>query len=301
MRPLAAVLLALSLGGCTSVFFQPDRTLFQTPGLYGLDYQPVTLHAADRTELFAWFLPARGKALGSVLYLHGNGQNISTQFANVAWMPAAGFNVLALDYRGYGGSQGEPSLPGVQLDIDAAMRELVGRPDVDPQRIVVFGQSLGGALAVYYVAHSRYRRNIRALVVDSAFSDYERIGREKLASAVITWPFQWFASLAIDDRYSPEASVGRLSPIPLLLIHGDADTLVPLSHAKRLYELAGYPKELWVIPGAGHIQAVKDEGVRRRLAAYLTARVSEARGTVAIAGGTAPVNRAPAAAAATPP
>jgi fermentation-respiration switch protein FrsA (DUF1100 family) len=280
MRAFAAVLLALC-AGCTSVFFQPDRTLFQTPGLYGLEYQPVELHAADGTELFAWFLPARGKARASVLYLHGNGQNISTQFANVAWMPGAGFNVLALDYRGYGGSQGEPSLPGVQLDIDAAMRALLERPDVDPQRVVVFGQSLGGALAIHYLAHSRYRNRVRALVVDSAFSDYERIGREKLAAAVITWPLQWFASFAIDNRYSPEASVGQISPIPVLFIHGDADTIVPLHHSQRLYELCGYPKDLWVIPGAGHIQAMKDREVRKRLTEYLERSLSPAHGTVA--------------------
>ena len=283
MRTVAAVLLVLLATGCTSVFFQPDRTLFQTPGLYGLEYQPVELHAADGTELFAWFLPARGKALGSVLYLHGNGQNISTQFANVAWMPAAGFNVLALDYRGYGGSQGEPTLPGVQLDIDAAMQALLRRPDVDPERVVVFGQSLGGALAVYYVAHSRFRGSVRALVVDSAFSDYERIGREKLAAAVITWPFQWFASLAIDNRYSPEASVGLLSPIPALFIHGDADGIVPLHHSQRLFELAGFPKELWVVPGAGHIQAIQSKELRARLAEYLIRAVSPAHGQLAAA------------------
>jgi fermentation-respiration switch protein FrsA (DUF1100 family) len=276
-----AVLLALCLGGCTSVFFQPDRAIYQTPGLYGIDYQPVELHAADGTELFAWFLPARGPARGSVLYLHGNGQNISTHFANVAWMPAAGFNVLALDYRGYGGSQGQPSLPGVQLDIDAAMRALLARPDVDPERIVVFGQSLGGALAIYYVAHSRYREHIRAVVIDSAFSDYQRIGQEKLAAVPLTWPFQWFASVAVDDRYSPQASVGMLSPIPLLLIHGDQDTLVPLHHSQRLFELAGYPKQLWVIPGAGHIQAIKEREVRKRLTQYLVANVSPANGPVA--------------------
>ena len=281
MRVFTALLLALLLGGCTSVFFQPDRTLFQTPGLYGLEYQPVELHAADGTELFAWFLPARGKAQGTVLYLHGNGQNISTQFANVAWMPAAGFNVLALDYRGYGGSQGTPSLAGAQLDIDAAMTALLARPDVDPGRIAVFGQSLGGALAIYYVAHSRYRDNVKALVVDSAFSDYERIGQEKLAAAIVTWPFQWFASLTIDNRYSPEAAVRLLSPVPLLLIHGDADTLVPLHHSQRLYELAGYPKQLWVVPGAGHIQAVKEKEVRRRLGEYLKHALSAAQGRVA--------------------
>ena len=284
MRAAAALLLAIGCAlvctACTSVFFQPDRTLFQTPGLYGLEYQPVELRAADGTALFAWFLPARGKALGSVLYLHGNGQNISTQFANVAWMPAAGFNVLALDYRGYGGSQGEPSLPGVQLDIDAAMQALLRRPDVDPTRVVVFGQSLGGALAIHYVAHSRFRDSIRALVVDSAFSDYERIGQEKLAAAVITWPFQWFASLAIDNRYSPQASVGLLSPIPVLFIHGDADTIVPLHHSQRLFELAGFPKELWVVPGAGHIQAIKSKELRARLTDYLVRSVSLAHGQV---------------------
>jgi fermentation-respiration switch protein FrsA (DUF1100 family) len=281
MRAAVVALLALWCAGCTSVFFQPDRTLFQTPGLYGLDYQPVELHAADGTELFAWFLPARGKPRGSVLYLHGNGQNISTQFANVAWMPAAGFNVLALDYRGYGGSQGRPSLPGVQLDIDAAMAALLARPDVDPERIIVFGQSLGGALAIHYLAHSRFRDHVKSLIVDSAFSDYERIGREKLAAAVITWPLQWFASVAIDNRYSPEASVGQLSPIPILFIHGDADSVVPLHHSQRLYELAGFPKELWVVPGAGHIQAIKDRKIRARLTEYMVHSLSPANGRVA--------------------
>jgi uncharacterized protein len=280
MRAYAGLLLALLLGGCMPSFFQPDRAIYQTPGLYGLDYQPVALHAADGTELFAWFLPARGMAKGTVLYLHGNAQNISTHFPNVAWMPAAGFNVLALDYRGYGGSGGEPSLAGMLLDIDAAMRVLLTRPDVDGEHIVVFGQSLGGALAIHYVAHSRYRDRIKAIVIDSAFSDYERIGQEKLAATPFTWPFQWFAA-TIDNRYSPEASVSQLSPIPLLLIHGDQDGIVPLHHSQRLYELAGYPKDLWVVRGAGHIQAMKESAVRKRLADFLVRSVAPAHGPVA--------------------
>src|SRR5437016_7661721 len=124
MRRLCSLLLILGLAGCTTVFFQPSSVLVATPGQYGIDYRPVELSAADGTGLFAWFMPARGEAKATVLYLHGNAENISTHFANVAWMPAAGFNVLALDYRGYGSSAGRPSLGGVPLELDAAMRAI---------------------------------------------------------------------------------------------------------------------------------------------------------------------------------
>jgi pimeloyl-ACP methyl ester carboxylesterase len=120
-------------------------------------YESLTLRAADGVELVAWFMPATGKAHATVLFLHGNAENISTHFISVAWMPAEGFHVLALDYRGYGGRRAKPSLPGMQLDIDAALTELRARPDVDPRRIVLFGQSLGGALAIHYAARGSQR------------------------------------------------------------------------------------------------------------------------------------------------
>jgi len=133
--------------GCTQTFFQPQRALIATPERAGLRYETVTLRAADGVELFTWFLPARGTPQATVLFLHGNAENISTHFMNVAWMPAEGFNVLALEYRGYGSSGGTPSLAGVQLDIDAALEALLERPEVDRRRIVLFGQSLGAALS----------------------------------------------------------------------------------------------------------------------------------------------------------
>jgi uncharacterized protein len=264
-----AAALTLLLAGCTQAFFQPHSVLVSTPDRFGLEYEPVELQAEDGTALFAWFLPARGEARTTVLFLHGNAENISTHFANVAWMPAAGFNVLALDYRGYGRSGGSPSLKGAQMDIDAAMQALLARPDVDPQRIVVFGQSLGAALAVHYVAHSPRRKNVRAVVLDSPFSDYRLITREKMAGYFITWPFQWLPALTVDNDYSPQASVRAVSPIPLLLIHGEQDEVVPVEHSKRLYAGAMEPKDLWVLPNAGHIQAVRSESVRKRLTEFL--------------------------------
>ena len=274
MRSLV-VAFAFSLAGCTPVFFQPSNALIHTPGQFGLEYQPVEMRAADGIELFAWFLPARGTPRATVLYLHGNGENISTQFANVAWLPAQGFNVLALDYRGYGGSQGTPSLAGVQLDIDAAMQTLLERPDVDPQRIIVFGQSLGAALAVHYVAHSSFRKSVRAVVLDSPFSDYRLIAREKLAGFFLTWPFQWLPRMTVDNDFSPVASIEALSPIPVLFIHGEQDLIVPPHHSQRLYERAREPKQLWVVPETGHIQAVRSREMRQRLAQFLEAHSAE--------------------------
>ena len=270
LRALFTFSALLLLAGCTGTFFQPDRRLAATPADLGLAYEPVSLRAADGTDLFAWFLPARGKARASVLFLHGNAENISTHFANVAWMPAEGFNVLALDYRGYGGSAGTPSLAGVQLDIDAAMRALLARPDAG--RIVLLGQSLGGALAIHYVTHSAYRGRVCALVADSAFSDYRRIVSEKLAGFALTWPLQWLPAITVDNDYSPERAVRAVSPIPLLFIHGEADAIVPVQHSRRLFARAAEPKALWLVPGAGHIQALRDADVRRRLTDYLAER-----------------------------
>jgi len=275
MRTLTALVLALCTGACTSAFFQPNSALYSTPGLFGLSYQPVEFKADDGTELFAWFFPARGDAKATVLYLHGNAENISTHFANVAWMPAEGFNVLAIDYRGYGASSGRPTLAGVQLDIDAAMRVLLARPDVDAANIIVFGQSLGGALAIHYVAHSKYRSHIRAVVADSAFSDYRAVAQEKMAGFFLTWLFQWLPTFTVNNDYSPQASVRALSPIPLLLIHGEDDTIVPPHHSETLYEQARAPKDLWLIPDAGHVQAMKIASVRKRLSAFLQHQASE--------------------------
>lgn len=269
MPRVLALLSALVVSGCTASFFQPQRALVATPERVGVRYETLALRAADGVELTAWFMPASGKARATVLFLHGNAENISTHFINVAWMPAEGFNVLALDYRGYGGSAGSPSLPGIQLDVDAALKALLARPDVDPRRIVLFGQSLGGALAIHYAARGAHRGALRAVISDSAFADYRMIASEKLATFFLTWPFQWLPALTVDNDYSPLASIGEVSPLPLVLIHGQADTIVPAHHAQRLYDSASLPKELWVVPGAGHIQSVRDPALRRRLSDYV--------------------------------
>jgi hypothetical protein len=266
---LAVVLAGIVTTACTGLFFQPHRIQVATPDKLGLAYQEVPFKTRDGLELLGWFMPAQGPALGTVLQLHGNAENISTHFASLAWMPERGFNVFIFDYRGYGASEGEPTLAGTQIDIDAAIDALLARNDIDKDRIVMYGQSLGGALAAYYVAQSPNRDRLRALVLESAFSDYVEIARETLADHWLTWPFQWLPKLVVDDRFSPLPGMAKISPLPLLILHGDQDEIVPVHHARLLYEAALEPKQLWIVPGVGHIQTMRAPAERDRLVAYL--------------------------------
>jgi fermentation-respiration switch protein FrsA (DUF1100 family) len=257
------------LQGCTGAFFQPQRTMVITPARLGLAYQDVTMQTPDGVSLHAWYMPAQGEARGTVLFLHGNAENISTHIASVYWLPAQHYNVLLPDYRGYGESTGTPTLPGLVTDAETAIAWLAARPEVQTQGMAVFGQSLGGSVAVYAVAHSPERAQIKALIIDSAFSSYRRIAREKLAGFWLTWALQVPLSLTVDDQYSPIDAVAAVSPIPLLIIHCVHDPIVPISHAEALYAAAKQPKALWRIAQGGHIQALTHEEQRRRLGAYL--------------------------------
>jgi fermentation-respiration switch protein FrsA (DUF1100 family) len=263
------VTITLLLSGCTSLFFFPMRERVRTPADIGLAYEQVELKTRDDIDIVAWYLPARGEAIGSVLFAHGNAENISTHIGAVYWMPERGFNVLMVDYRGYGGSGGKPSIAGALEDIDTAMRYLLGRSDVNAERIALFGQSLGAALATDYAAYGPHRSRIRALVLDSAFSSYRGIAQEKFASLWITWPLQVPLSWTIDDRFNPLRAIPQVSPTPVLFMHGTGDRIVPPHHSERLFEAAGSPKTLWLFPGARHTEAVTRPEVRDRLTGWL--------------------------------
>ena len=264
---LAACLLLLQ--ACTGVFFHPQSTMVMTPERIGLAYEDAYFPSLDGVRLHAWYLPAQGEARGTVLFLHGNAENISTHIASVYWLPAQHYNVLLLDYRGYGSSAGAASLEGSLLDIEAATAWLVSRPEVQAKGMVVLGQSLGASMSVYAVAHSPYRARIKALIIDSAFSSFRRIAREKLAKFWLTWPLQWPLSFTVNDKYSPIYAIGDISPIPVLIIHSEQDQVVPLHHAEDLFAAAREPKALWRVRQGGHIQALTHEEQRSRLTQYL--------------------------------
>ncbi|MDP9879262.1 fermentation-respiration switch protein FrsA (DUF1100 family) [Variovorax boronicumulans] len=245
---LAALPLFL-LGGCVqSMFYYPDRVRYETPDALGLRYENARFTSADGTRLSGWFIPAAGRAdpkaaKGTVVHFHGNAQNMSSHWRFVAWLPAQDYNVFVFDYRGYGESDGEPEPRGVFEDSNAALDHVRARADVDASRLFVFGQSLGGTNAIAAVG-SGNRAGVKAVAIESTFYSYRSIANDKLPGA----------GLLVRDDYAASKFVAALAPIPLLLIHGTADAVIPHHHSQRLLADAKEPKQLIEVPGAGHLE-----------------------------------------------
>ncbi len=278
VRRVCLLLLLLPLSGCAGMFFHPMSEHIRDPGDVGMEYRDVRFEADDGVMLHAWFLPAEtDEAIGTVVFLHGNAENVSTHLAAVHWLPERGFHVFLFDYRGFGHSEGRPGIAGVHRDSEAALRTTAELEDVDEDRIVVFGQSLGASVAITLVAEVGERYAVRALVADSPFRSYRGIAREKFGEFWLTWPFQWPLSLTIPSRFDPERFVAEVSPIPLLLLVGDADRIVPPQHGRDLFKLARPPVEIRTGEGMGHIQLLRIESERDYLVTWMERQLAEHR------------------------
>lgn len=251
---ITAILLATLLvhtvhAGLDNLFYHPDRIEYTTPTKDGYAYEEVLFSSHDGTQLTGWFIPATGTALGTVLHFHGNAQNMSAHYSFVSWLPANGFNLFVFDYRGYGKSDGQLSREGVYQDCIAAVEYIKNRTDIDQNKLILFGQSLGGANAIA-VAGSTAFDGIVGVASDSAFSSYKGIATDH---AGILKPF---AYLLISNDFSPRKAVQNISPTPLLIIHGTDDRVVPYKHAEILFKEAREPKYLWIIESGQHTEAL---------------------------------------------
>lgn len=271
MRLLAALTLLLCLTGCSSLLFYPEPGLPFTPERAKLEYRDITLTSADGLKLHGWWLPAKpGVAVkGTVLHLHGNGGNLAWHLGGSWWLPEQGYQVLLVDYRGYGLSEGAPSLPAIYQDVDAAFKWLDQAPEVQGKPLVVLGQSLGGALAIHYlVEHPERQVQLKAIVLDGVPASYRDVGRYALSTSWLTWPLQVPLSWLVPDADSAIDSLPRLTGVPKLIYHSIDDPIVPLSNGIRVYQAAPPPRVLQLTRG-GHVQTFADPTWRRVMLRYL--------------------------------
>lgn len=234
-----------------SSFYFPDRTKYDSPDRVGLVCEQVFFSSADGTLLSGWFIPALDvacplKAKGTVIHMHGNSQNMTAQWHYVQWVPARGYNLFVFDYRGYGQSRGNPTPKGVFEDAVAALDFARARSDIDTGRLLVFGQSLGGMIAIASVGVSP--KGVCAVLAEAPFHSYSTLADDRTPGE---------GQLVAPD-YCATTHVAKLSPIPLLLIHGTNDKVVPYSHSEMLLAEAGEPKRLVTVEGGEHLDIMTE-------------------------------------------
>ncbi len=238
----------------------PARDLERTPATLGLPFEDVELRTADGERIHGWFLPAPAPAPVTVLLLHGNAGNISHRFEKLAVLRDLGADVLIVDYRGLRPQQRSPqrdrNLPGCGRGLRHTWSQT---RRIDPRRVVVYGESLGAAVAVDLAA----RKPVGGLVMESAFSSAVDVGQEM-------FPFLP-ARLLVRNRYESVKKIGAVQA-PILILHSRDDEFFGWHHPQRLYDAAREPKRLVELRG-GHNDAflVGGQAYAAALSAFLGA------------------------------
>lgn len=221
----------------TSLIYYPTREYEFVPTDVGLDYEELVLKTSDGESLSAWYVPV-ADSKGTVIFFHGNAGNMGHRVHTLAHFHRLGVNVIIFDYRGFGESSGRPSENGTYADAEAVWKYVVETRGESPGRVVLFGRSLGGAVAIELAA----RHRPAGLVVESTFTSLADVAKIH---------YRWLPiRLLLRHRY---ASIEKIASIhcPKLFLHGADDQLIPIAIGRTLYGAAKEPKAFVETPG-GH-------------------------------------------------
>ncbi len=230
-----ALLLFVFLLQKQMVYF-PSRGIGSTPSVIGLPYREVAFKTSDNLLLSGW-LVGDDKSRDVVLHCHGNAGNISHRLDSFFIFNRLGLNTFIFDYRGFGRSQGSPSEKGTYLDAEAAWQYLTETGHIPPGRIILFGRSLGGAVA----ARLATKVKAKALILESTYTSVPDLGAD-------LYPFLPVRLLS-RFQYNTRAILHKID-VPVLIIHSPQDEIIPFSHGEALFEAAKEPKQFLKISGS---------------------------------------------------
>ena len=222
-----------------SFIFFPEKLIEMTPEEEGLSFEDLYIPTADGVRINAWYVPYP-EAKVALLWFHGNAGNLShrvDQLRNLHHVVRV--NILMIDYREYGRSEGQVSEAGTYQDALAAYDYLVKRHGPEPSRIVAYGQSLGAAVAVELAI----QRELYGLILEAPFTSIQDMAK-------VHYPWFPLGSL-LSIRYDSLSKINKVG-VPLLVLHGNRDEIVPYEQGKKLYDAANAPKQFYTIRGAGH-------------------------------------------------
>jgi len=237
-----AILSLVLVEGCyveEKLIFFPSAEILQTPGNYGLAFDDVHFKTEDGVMLNGWFVAYPG-ASTTLLWFHGNGGNIGHRSEHLKLLhDRLKIHIFIFDYRGYGKSEGKPSEQGTYKDGMAALAYLRSRKEVEPNKIVVFGQSLGAGVATEIAV----RESCLALILEAPFTSIRDMAR-------VAFPWLPIGPF-LRTQYDNLAKIKKVQA-PILVLHGDRDEVVPFDQGKRVFAAAPEPKEFYTIQGSGH-------------------------------------------------
>ena len=282
VRPLAGglalgVLLGVLLGpaACTNGLLQPLRDARHHPEDFGLWQDEVTFATAGGARLRGWFIATPGRARATVVFFQDARGNMSRNLPAAIWLVRAGFNLFIFDYRGFGASPGTADMGHAVQDGAAALEAVRGIKAVQRDALLVYGQGIGGALAIGAL-RAAGTAGVRLLIVEDGFASFRETARLKLAAHPLTWAFQYpVAWLFFSDQHSPVTTLRGLDAPPLLVVHGEANAEVSLEAGRELAQI--YPnadKAFWSVPAGQHLETFKWSGPwRRKLLAHIAAHL----------------------------
>jgi len=231
------------------LIYFPFSIIESTPDAMNMKYEDVYFVTADAVRLNGWFISAP-ESIATIIYCHGNAGNISHRVDKIKMFYDKHISVFAFDYRGYGRSEGNPNEQGLYYDGEAAYYYLVRKRKMNPAEIVLFGESIGSAVASYIAQHHQ----IKALILEAPFTNARDMSRRILPFL----PVQWFVTIQMDN-------VKMLDKVqtPVLVIHGTDDDIVPFELGRQLYDsLPSSKKRFLEISGAGHNDVAYIDGNR---------------------------------------
>ena len=247
MASLKSVLLFVAVGylGMVALLYLAQRSLQYfperirtAPASAGLpEAAEVVLDTADGERVIVWHVPPRAADKPVVLYFHGNGASLRWRTERFRALTADGSGLVALSYRGYGGSTGSPTEAGLMHDADAAYAYAAAR--YEPRRLVLWGESLGSGVAVAVAA----AKPVGHMILQSPFTSAADVGAARY----------WFmpVHLLMKDQFRSDLVIGGVTA-PVLVLHGDRDSVVPIALAERLYGMIKSPKRFVRFAGSGH-------------------------------------------------
>lgn len=257
-----AALVASLYFGQRRLMYHPDQTV-AVPSDYGYSsIKPIWLETEDAAQVYAWWKPPADNEKPVLIYYHGNAGHLGSRADKIRDYANAGYGILLQTYRYNAGAGGQPSEADLYADGRAGLN-FVLKQGVSPDRVILYGESLGSGIAVNLaVGHAEAQAPVGAVVLEAPYDSIAKVAQGHYWYTPALW--------LVQDRYESDAIVDRIGA-PLLIVHGKQDRVIPLSHAESLFAAASDPKKLVVIDQASH-NDLYDHGMASVVMAFLSAQ-----------------------------